>query len=234
MAMVIFQLYAAVTLIVGYLISVGYSEPYTEWFDLGPNGLPVNILGYGAEKLLRRFSVDKRDGSVFLPGSKKGDLWAKRTAPGGNVSYLSAVNLKPREHAEVHKYVVPQMEVEGNEDIVPELRAYIEAMADRDARFDVRASNLEGGHINGLWLQKKHKWQMVGEFAHVHSEGSSHFILSVPDAREVLEKGWGERHGMSGSMTPLTYMFVYAPQDEEQLAEWKKIADASAAFIGAE
>lgn len=234
MAMIIFQLYAVATLIVGYLITVGYSDPYTEWFNLGPNGLPVNVIGYGVDKVLQRFSVDKRDGSVFEPGSKKGDLWAKRTAPGGGISYLSAVDLKPRDHAEVHKYVVPQLEVEGNEDIAPVLRSYIEDMADRDERFVIKSSNLEGSHINALWLQRKHPWQMVGEFAHVHDEGSSHFILSVPDAREVLEKGWGERHGMSGSMTPLTYMFVYSPRNNEELKEWKKIAKASAAFIGAE
>lgn len=234
MAMIIFQLYAVATLIVGYLITVGYSEPYTDWFSLGAHGLPVNIVGYGVDKVLQKLQVDKRDVSVFEPGSVKAEHWAKRTAPGGSVSYLSAANLKPRDPAETYPYVVPQLELEGNEDIVPVLKSYIEDMADRDARFVIKPSNLESSNVDAIWLDRKRKWQMVGEFAHVHQEGSSHFILSVPDAKEVLEKGWGERHGMAGRMTPLTYMFVYAPRDEEELKEWKKIAKASAAFIGAE
>lgn len=233
MAMIIFQLYAVATLIVGYLITVGYSEPYTDWFNLGPHGLPVNVLGYGADKFLQKIKVDTRDTSVFAPESEKAAHWAKRTAPGGNISYLSSVNLKSRNRPEVLPYVVPQLEVEGNEDIVPVLKSYVEDMADRDARFTMKPSNYESGHIDSVWLKRKHSWQMVGEFGHVHQEGSSHFILSVPDAREVLEKGWGERHGMAGRMTPLTYMFVYAPRNEDELKEWKKIAKASAAFIGA-
>lgn len=234
MAMIIFQLYAVATLIVGYLITIGYSEPYTDWYSLGAHGLPLNVVGYGVDKFLQKIQVDKRDVSVFAPGSEKAEHWAKRTAPGGSISYLSAASLKPRDHAEVLPYVVPQLEVEGNEDIVPVLRSYVEDMADRDDRFTIKPSNLESGDIGSVWLKRKHKWQMVGEFAHVHQDGSSHFILSVPDAREVLEKGWGERHGMAGRMTPLTYMFVYAPRDEEELKEWKKIAKASAAFITAE
>lgn len=232
MAFELYQLYALGILVVGYLWQVSHGEPYTDWYNLGPHGLPLNLLGYGAEKVMRRFSVDTRDGSVFQ--DKKGELWAQRTAPGGSISYLSAANLKPRDHAEMQEYVVPQIQVEGNEDVAPVLRKYIEDMAERDPRFIMHGSNLEISDVDSIWLVRKKNWQMVGEFGHVHDEGSSHFILSVPDAAEVLEKGWGERHGMSGKMTPLTYMFIYAPRNDEEVEEWKKIAEASAAFISAE
>lgn len=230
----IFKFYAAILLVVGYLISVGYSPEYTAWFDLGPQGLPVNILGYGADKFMQKLSVDKRDPSVFQPDSASEKSWAKRTGPSATVSFLPAGGLTARDPAEVAKYVVPQLEIDGNEDAVPSLKAYLADMAAADERFVIQPSNLDGNQLDSIWLKKKKTWQMVGEFGHVHDEGSAHFILSVPDALEVLQKGWGERHGMAGRMLPLTYMFVYSPRNDDELQEWKRIADAAAAYMTAD
>ncbi|MCJ1312235.1 hypothetical protein MMC25_005909 [Agyrium rufum] len=72
------------------------------------------------------------------------------------------------------------------------------------------------------------------ELAHVHdSEGSSHVILSPKDAKEVIEKRWGERHGLSGVMVvPAGYLMIYGPKNEEELKAWKMIIAASVAYGG--
>jgi len=56
----------------------------------------------------------------------------------------------------------------------------------------------------------------MNEIAHLHeSEGSMHVCLSLPDAKLVIERGWGERFGLSGSIVPVTYIMVYAPHQGE-------------------
>lgn len=53
----------------------------------------------------------------------------------------------------------------------------------------------------------------MNEITHLHeSEGSMHVSLSPPDAKLVIERGWGERFGLSGSIMPVTYIMVYAPR----------------------
>lgn len=62
----------------------------------------------------------------------------------------------------------------------------------------------------------------MNEIAHLHeSEGSLHVCLSPPDAKLVIERGWGERFGLSGSIVPVTYIMVYAPRQGEGEEEVK-------------
>ena len=72
-----------------------------------------------------------------------------------------------------------------------------------------------------------------GEVGHAHdNDGSLHVIVSASDARTVIERGWGERHGLAGSHLglPLTYMMIYAPRDERELAVTSDILDAAIAY----
>jgi len=47
-----------------------------------------------------------------------------------------------------------------------------------------------------------------------------HMIFGPSDARTVIEKGWGERHPLSGVYPglPVTYLMIYAPRDQEEVA----------------
>jgi Family of unknown function (DUF5519) len=106
----------------------------------------------------------------------------------------------------------------------------------------VKKSQLEN---NGpaLWLTPtiaRQPWDSYakGEIGHVHfeAEGSSHVKLSLTDAKEVIEKGWGERHGLSGKslggkMLPWGYVMVYAPRNEEEVKVLGKIFRAGVAFM---
>lgn len=72
------------------------------------------------------------------------------------------------------------------------------------------------------------------EFFHCHAaaEGSSHAILSASDASLVIERGWGERHGLSGRALgfPLTYVMIFAPRDEHEVKTVVMIAKAAARY----
>jgi hypothetical protein len=72
-----------------------------------------------------------------------------------------------------------------------------------------------------------------GEFAHLHppSDGSLHLVLPEPEAREVIEKGWGEPHpaGRMGWVAG-TALMVYGPRDEQELESVWTIVRASYRF----
>lgn len=72
------------------------------------------------------------------------------------------------------------------------------------------------------------------EFFHCHAtaEGSSHAILSATDASLVIERGWAERHGLSGRALgfPLTYVMIFAPRGEDEVKIVGMIARAAARY----
>ena len=73
-----------------------------------------------------------------------------------------------------------------------------------------------------------------GEAGHVHpSDGSMHMILSPSDACVVIERGWGELHGLAGHAfdLPSTYTLIYAPRDDAEAVTIMRILDAAIAFM---
>jgi hypothetical protein len=69
------------------------------------------------------------------------------------------------------------------------------------------------------------------ELAHLHdSDISGHILLSFDDAREVLSKGWGERHRVAGTIAPLGYMIIYQPRNMKELDIFLEILKASISY----
>ena len=74
-----------------------------------------------------------------------------------------------------------------------------------------------------------------GEIIHVHPpDGSTHLVLSLADSASVIEKGWGQRHRLSGGLLPWSYTLVYAPRTKDELMVWKNVVLASLQFCSAE
>ena len=68
--------------------------------------------------------------------------------------------------------------------------------------------------------------------SHCEAEGSSHAILSAADAMLVLDKGWGERHAISGKGLgpPLGYIMIFAPRNMREVEIVGIIARAAARY----
>lgn len=66
------------------------------------------------------------------------------------------------------------------------------------------------------------------EVAHIHdTDKSGHLLLSLVDAKEVVNKSWGERHRLSGTaLVPLGYTMLYVPRKIEEVDDLIKIFDA--------
>jgi hypothetical protein len=82
-------------------------------------------------------------------------------------------------------------------------------------------------HGVALFVADGHRGPLKGEVAHVHEiDGSAHvFLRNDADCREVLEKGWGERHGLAGVLLPKGFLMLYAPSDEEEAAVVKRVLE---------
>jgi hypothetical protein len=67
--------------------------------------------------------------------------------------------------------------------------------------------------------------RLNAEFAHVHTDGSLHLALSSDDQREVIEKGWGERHPLYSPT--VNVVMLYGPRTDEELASAQAVVAAS-------
>ncbi|EEY15179.1 conserved hypothetical protein [Verticillium alfalfae VaMs.102] len=79
-----------------------------------------------------------------------------------------------------------------------------------------------------------------GELGHHHEDLSMHLYLSPADARQVIEKGWGERHRLSVPTNTWfrhrygigdTYLMIYGPRDEEEMEALRIILESSIRFM---
>ncbi|KIW16315.1 hypothetical protein PV08_06366 [Exophiala spinifera] len=82
-----------------------------------------------------------------------------------------------------------------------------------------------------------------GELGHMHGDASMHLYFSPADAKEIIEKGWAERHRcareapwwLGGRRNSWkighTFLIVYAPRNEEELEVLQVLLRASARFM---
>ena len=76
------------------------------------------------------------------------------------------------------------------------------------------------------------------EIAHVHTGAASgdfsiHMVLSPPDCKTVIQKGWGQQMSLAGSLMPLEYLIIYTPRSKEEVEVVKAIVAAGIGFMTA-
>ncbi|KAI0539618.1 hypothetical protein GGR58DRAFT_228954 [Xylaria digitata] len=233
---------------------------YVEWHALGEGGIPHSLRGWlmnvAAHLFARRdpravpapYEQKKArtgaDHAIVLSASEE-QLYGAHNRE----TFLGApIPERGARRPTVPTTVVPQRqttETAGAATIAKQ-NAYLAAIAAANPRlFAVKPSALESPKFSALWLRSqidgvdpaRAKWlppRAVGETAHVHHEGSTHACLSLVDAAEVVRKGWGERHRMSGvkGLLPWGYVLVYAPrEDAGDWDVWKEIVLASVRVV---
>ena len=71
------------------------------------------------------------------------------------------------------------------------------------------------------------------EFAHIHGprDGSLHINLPRSEARQVVDKKWGEFHPIVGmGLWPPVMVMVFGPRDEDELATVWRLVQRSYSF----
>jgi hypothetical protein len=60
---------------------------------------------------------------------------------------------------------------------------------------------------------------------------TAHVLLSLADAKDVIAKGWGERHRATGTaVVPLGYTMLYLPRNKEEVEVMARILEAGVTY----
>ncbi|KAL6694924.1 hypothetical protein J3F84DRAFT_375543 [Trichoderma pleuroticola] len=206
---------------------------YHNFLSLGPGGTPSTIQGYIRITYLRLLTL--RDPfTAPLPDPNRDPKTG--VLAGKHLPYRAG----PRP---VVAGIAPQRQLDqhGSRQCYIALRRAMERLsAKTPTKFGTERSCLEK---HGLALFARHPLQTncQGEIAHVHdSDHSMHMCLHPHDIKEILQKGWGQRHPLAWKnrfiQMPVSqdFVMVYAPRDEMELEIVGKIINAAIWYTLAE
>jgi len=239
----------ALSVALGPLFYITWSD-YQKWLQLGPAGPPYNIFGYFISILLRPLKASRFDTS-FSSNAR----FLKKIGPVGERTFLKDEDVPERKgpRPEIGKWILPQRQLDQKaggqkskevrkllENLCwfsclltkyQRFETLIQSLADeKPDKLSVRTSVLERTGpalaLNASVQKHPGAYGTRNEIVHLHeSEGSMHVCLSPPDAKLVIERGWAERFGLSGSIVPVTYVMIYAPRHGETEEEEVKIVE---------
>ncbi|KAB5518020.1 hypothetical protein GE09DRAFT_1195592 [Coniochaeta sp. 2T2.1] len=229
----------------GYL-TARFVDEYQGWLRMGRGGLPYNFYGY-CYNLYLTFRFGRRDtmSTYFYDRPDRySPAWDNATREerlNAQKSWLPApLPVRPGPRSRAIHYCAPQREKNAGEYLDPELKqAYMKAFEDlvktNSESVEWRTSVLER---RGRAMFLKDTYALPNplatarrELAHLHdSDISGHILLSFGDAKEVLSKGWGERHRVAGTIAPLGYMILYQPRNLGELEMFLNILKAAIAY----
>ena len=136
---------------------------------------------------------------------------------------------------------IPQRQVPGSID--PETKARLQTLV-RDIAsahpdiLEAKPSHSESKSADGLYAKKDistlnpvaRDWLLDHEIAHVHPvDNSLHVWLSEPDARAVIEAGWGQRFPLN--FVNKGWIMVYAPRSMDELEVVERVVKAGVEWI---
>lgn len=214
------------------LIRLAYID-YRDWIALGRGGIPNNVFGWTIQCILRLVADRDVRSTGCYDALKTSDLERK--------AFLES-DLPKRSSPKTGTWVVPhrQLEATASEALKQSLMASIKNLAESNPELiETGPSKIEGGVPSLFTLptassgNHAHYPKSPREIMHTHfADGSSHAILSATDAATVLERGWGERHGLSGRALgfPLNYTMIYAPRNDEDVAIVRTITRAAVRY----
>ena len=244
--------FSVLTILLLPLFRYAYLD-YQGWYALGAGGLPHNAFGWLLQTLLRlRASRNLRDSSCYDVALESNEL--ERTSFLGDQLPARTGNTP-----KTGEWVVPhrQLEQAANEEIknvclqdsyfecvshiLQALKEAISNMVESESQsLEFGPSKLEGGapalFISPESCGSNHTSCSLSprEVFHSHctTDGSSHAVLSAADAKLVLDRGWGERHGIGGKALgfPLGYIMIFAPRTMQEVEIVGSIRRAAARY----
>jgi len=211
---------------------------YLEWKAMGPGGVPYNAFGWAVQYLLYlgyghndTTDLDYPDKYLKNAAAEDRTLAERRFLPDLSERKGPGVRALP--------FAIPQRQRKaftGLEMLEAQRKLFYSIAAENPDLVRVNESRLEP-YDQALWLVPEINPPALAvknrsEICHIHhTEGSCHVTLSCADSKEVISKGWGERHCMAGTFLNLGYTFVYAPRDDEEVEIMGKIFKAGIAFM---
>ncbi len=207
-------------------------KEFQNWVSIGPGGLPHTLEGYRTLQALNKKLRDPLDVSNLI----------SKIGKDGDVNSLKNLPKRSRPRPRIAPFAIPHRQLDQHNDAA--IRA-----KQKEIFVEVTDQNKTFVHFQRSYFEKHNEAIFVndsaranqtivstthGEVGHLHpSDGSMHFSLSPSDTKEVIEKGWGELHGLAGQVykandaLPATYTMIYSPGTDQELAVVKQILEAA-------
>ncbi|KAF4974998.1 hypothetical protein FZEAL_8163 [Fusarium zealandicum] len=208
---------------------------YRGYIDLGPGGPPHNIAGWLFQLVLRPITKEPFHTSCYNAKA------IAQAGPNGNAAFLSQDDVPSRSSPRplVGSWTAPsrQLTDQADEKINARYQKFLVSLASASPSQLKMATSKAERHGPALCVASENPSHPVarwteGEIAHMHAtDGSMHLNLTPKDARLVLERGWGQRHPLSGRALYIGLVMIYAPRGEEELAVVQSITRASVKFM---
>jgi hypothetical protein len=197
-------------LIISVPILLLIRNDYHNFLNLGPGGTPATPAGYARLTWYRMFAL--RD--PFSPPPRD-----PTQLPSAGILQQQGLPYRPGPRPSVAG-LAPQRQLNqaGSKEMYERLTATVsELTARHPKKFTTATSCLEK---HGFALFARHPLNVCGngEVCHIHtSDKSMHMNLHPDDIKEILQKGWGQRHPMAWkgwvyTPVPSTFVMVYAPR----------------------
>ncbi|KAI5923259.1 hypothetical protein F4810DRAFT_213426 [Camillea tinctor] len=204
---------------------------YQNYLNLGPGGIPSTFPNYLRISWLKLWAL--RD-PLSPPGLDR------TTQPRRGILRAHALPQRAGPRPRVVG-IVPQRQIDqrGSETWHLALRGALSRHAEaHESELRTGTSCFEK-HGLGLFARRPARDTCRGEICHVHdSDRSLHLSLHPDDAREVLAKGWGERHPLTGRApvpfkipVPREFTMVYAPRSLDELEVVCRIVEAAEYWV---
>ncbi len=212
-----------------YLGEEAYKD-YQAWVALGLGGIPHTFEGYQTVKQLNTQMKDPLDVNRIAGGiGAKGDVKVLKNLP-------KRKGTKPV----IAPFAVPHRQLDQHNDSLTRLsqkKIFDEQVANHAYNLQYKLSYLEK-HNYGIFLKDSAAGNQTivpvshAEVGHIHpTDGSMHIILSPSDTKEVIQKGWGELHGLAGQgAAAKTYLMIYSPRDKKELDITRQILEAAVRY----
>ncbi|OTA94995.1 hypothetical protein M434DRAFT_394204 [Hypoxylon sp. CO27-5] len=214
----------------------GLMEGFKQWKAMGEGGTSHTWAGYmsnlSAEKTMA-FGVDDTIKPGFYDNPKKRATgWRKATdeqKANAQKSFLKEpLPVRPGPRARAKRFVYPQRERNAADPQNPVVKqAYLDAFNNKLGEINAESTEWKTSalekHGRALFIKPSLPLTPLAgptsrEICHIHgTDLSGHVTLSFKDAEEVISKGWGERHRLSGTdWIHLGYTMLYVPNTVEE------------------
>ncbi|CAK7206391.1 hypothetical protein SEUCBS139899_009183 [Sporothrix eucalyptigena] len=223
-------------IIVAVPVALLIRNDYLNFLLLGPGGTPPTFVGYLRLLWFRMFAL--RD-VYHSPPATEPNIAPSRGILGSNNKQELPYRPGPRP---LVAGLAPQRQLDqqASTECYAKLRAAVEALTRAHPETLCTATSCIEKHGFGLFARHPVNVWGQGEIFHIHdSEKSMHMSLHPDDIKEVLDKGWGQRHplafkGWVKAPLPTTFVMIYAPRDESDLAIIARIVEAAIWYTMAE
>jgi len=183
---------------------------YVNFLLLGPGGTPPTFQGYARLSLYKLFLVRNVYAAPSPDRTRNPSTGILTGLPYRSGPRPKVAGLAPQR----------QLNQPASPECYAALRTAIEGLARSDPESLSTGTSCVEKHGFGFFARHPLTVWGHGEICHIHDvDKSMHMNLHADDIKEVLEKGWGERHplGFTGPIKapcPNTFIMVYAPRSK--------------------